>query len=156
MRSANALLLLPQASGVLPAGSQVTALLTGQSLSVSAGLQSSLTLPVPPVATEAREAAAAPLKLAGAGAKPIIGVLTVSDRASRGLYEDVSGPLIVEVLGEYLETDCHYVCRMVPDEIDDIEAALREFVAVGAALVCTTGGTGPSPRDVTPEAMARV
>ena len=96
------------------------------------------------------------VRLAGKAAKPIIGVLTVSDRASRGLYEDVSGPLIVQVLAEYLATDCHYMCRMVADEIPHIQSALREMVAAGCALVCTTGGTGPAERDVTPEAMALV
>lgn len=155
MRSANALLELPQASGSLPIGSQVTALLIGHSLPLTAALHSRLTIPVPPPRS-AGGGGGEVLKLAGAAAKPIIGVLTVSDRASRGVYEDVSGPLIVEVLNEYLATECHYVCQMVADEVPDIQGALLSMVAMGCALVCTTGGTGPAARDVTPEAMALV
>jgi len=135
-------------------GTQVTALLTSTSLSVTARVHTGLSLPVPPPSSGAADQA--PWKLAGGADKPIIGVLTVSDRASRGVYEDVSGPLIGEVLREYLATECHYMTRMVPDEISDIVAALREMVAAGCALVCTTGGTGPAARDVTPEAMALV
>ena len=135
-------------------GTQVTALLTSTSLSVTARVHTGLSLPVAPPSSGVADQA--PWKLAGAAAKPIIGVLTVSDRASRGVYEDVSGPLIGEVLREYLATECHFITRMVPDEISDIAAGLREMVAAGCALVCTTGGTGPAERDVTPEAMALV
>lgn len=88
-----------------------------------------------------------------AAALPTIGILTISDRASRGEYEDLSGPAIEEVLREYITTDCTYVRRVIPDEQPDIVAAIRQFAAEGAALVCTTGGTGPTQRDVTPEAM---
>jgi len=154
MRSADALLQLPQASGCLPTGSLVTALLIGHSLSITSALQSSVAIPFPPGGVTSTSEA--PFILAGNDNKPIVGVLTVSDRASRGLYEDVSGPLIVSVLSEYLATECHYMCRMVPDEVPFIEAALRQMVAAGCALVCTTGGTGPAERDVTPEAMALV
>ena len=143
-----------QGSGTLPVGTQVTALLTSTSLSVTARVHTGLSLPVAPPSSGAAEPA--PWKLAGATAKPIIGVLTVSDRASRGVYEDVSGPLIGQVLREYLATDCHWITRMVPDELSDIAAALRDMVAAGCSLVCTTGGTGPAARDVTPEAMALV
>jgi molybdopterin adenylyltransferase len=86
-------------------------------------------------------------------AKPKIGILTISDRASRGEYEDLSGPAIEEALRDYLATDCEYERRVVSDERDDIAAALRSFVAERCALICTTGGTGPAPRDVTPEAI---
>jgi molybdopterin adenylyltransferase len=87
---------------------------------------------------------------------PLIGILTVSDRASRGQYEDLSGPAIQEALEDYLATPCAFERVVVPDEVDEIVSALRDFVERGAALVCTTGGTGPSPRDVTPEAMEEV
>ena len=89
-------------------------------------------------------------------AKPKIGVLTVSDRASEGVYEDVSGPAIESVLREFLSTECDYERKVVPDEVPAIVRAIEEFVGDGCALVCTTGGTGPSPRDVTPEAMDEV
>ena len=86
---------------------------------------------------------------------PKIGILTISDRASRGIYEDQSGPAIEEVLREYIATTCDYVRRVIPDEMEQIEAAIRELAAEGCGLVCTTGGTGPAPRDVTPEALER-
>jgi molybdopterin adenylyltransferase len=88
-----------------------------------------------------------------AAAPPKIGILTISDRASSGGYEDLSGPAIEEVLREYLATPCDYLRRMVPDEKPQIVAAIQEFAEMGCGLICTTGGTGPAPRDVTPEAM---
>ena len=88
--------------------------------------------------------------------RPKIGVLTISDRASRGEYEDRSGPAITGALQEYLVTDCEYLVRVIPDEVSDITAGIRELVAEGCCLICSTGGTGPAPRDVTPEAMAEV
>ena len=87
---------------------------------------------------------------------PKIGILTISDRATQGVNEDVSGPAIESVLREFLATACEYERRMVADEVQDIVCAIEDFVADGCALVCTTGGTGPSPRDVTPEAMDEV
>ncbi len=87
---------------------------------------------------------------------PKIGILTVSDRASDGTYEDLSGPAIESALRDYLSTDCRYERVVVPDEIPTIAEAVRRFATDGCGLICTTGGTGPSPRDVTPEAMAQV
>jgi molybdopterin adenylyltransferase len=87
---------------------------------------------------------------------PRIGILTISDRASLGVYEDASGPAIEAALREYLATTCEYERRVIPDEIPDIVAALNEFVARDCCLVVTTGGTGPAPRDVTPEAIEQV
>ena len=84
-----------------------------------------------------------------------IGILTVSDRASRGEYEDESGPAIVATLREFLACDWTPVVRVVPDERPQIEAALVELCAA-CGLVVTTGGTGPAPRDVTPEATVAV
>jgi molybdenum cofactor synthesis domain-containing protein len=79
-------------------------------------------------------------------------VLTASDRVSRGVVEDTSGNLLEELLrGEGFEVER----RVVPDEQDQITAALRELVA-RAQLVLTTGGTGLTPRDVTPEATREV
>jgi len=84
-----------------------------------------------------------------------LGILTVSDRASRGEYEDKSGPAIVATLAEFLSCTWTPVVRVVPDERPLIEAALIELCAT-CGLVVTTGGTGPAPRDVTPEATAAV
>ena len=86
-------------------------------------------------------------------ALPKIGVLTVSDRASRGEYEDQSGPAIAAALRDYLATECDYQRVVIPDEVEQIAGAIRRCAADGCCLVCTTGGTGPAPRDVTPEAM---
>ncbi len=88
--------------------------------------------------------------------KPQIGILTVSDRASAGEYEDLSGPAIEKALRDYLVTDCDYLRRIVPDERQEIADAIRDFEKIGCALICTTGGTGPAPRDVTPEAIRDV
>jgi molybdopterin adenylyltransferase len=86
-----------------------------------------------------------------------IGIVTVSDRASRGEYEDLGGPAIVAELKRILATPWEAVPRVVPDEQPQIEAALRELCdEQGCSLVVTTGGTGPAPRDVTPEATAAV
>ena len=87
---------------------------------------------------------------------PRIGILTVSDRATRGEYEDLSGPAIEEALRDYLATECAFERRLVVDEVPEIVGAIRAFAAQGCALICSTGGTGPAPRDVTPEAMDEV
>jgi len=86
-----------------------------------------------------------------------IGVVTVSDRASRGLYEDKGGPGIVAALTDLLASPWHPVARVIPDERQTIEAALIELADREACpLILTTGGTGPAIRDVTPEATEAV
>ncbi len=86
-----------------------------------------------------------------------IGVVTVSDRASAGTYEDKGGPAIVEVLGEILVSPWQPVTRLVPDDVEGIAAALIELADIeSCSLVFTTGGTGPALRDVTPEATQSV
>ncbi len=86
-----------------------------------------------------------------------IGIVTVSDRASRGEYDDLGGPAIREEMGRILTTPWEPVARVVPDEQSEIEAALRDLCdSEGCCLVVTTGGTGPAPRDVTPEATEAV
>ena len=86
-----------------------------------------------------------------------IGVLTVSDRASRGVYEDKSGPAIVECLRDILSCPWEPVARVIPDEQERIETTLKARCDdEGCGLVVTTGGTGPAARDVTPEATEAV
>ncbi|MCC7382396.1 MAG: molybdopterin adenylyltransferase [Deltaproteobacteria bacterium] len=86
-----------------------------------------------------------------------IGVVTVSDRASRGEYQDLGGPAIIEYLGEVLTSPWEPVARVIADERPLIEATLKSLVDTeGCCLVVTTGGTGPALRDVTPEATEAV
>jgi len=88
---------------------------------------------------------------------PRIGILTVSDRASSGAYEDKGGPAIREWLTQAIKSDWEAVTRVIPDDEALIEAILRELCDFDACcLVVTTGGTGPAPRDVTPEATEKV
>lgn len=84
------------------------------------------------------------------------GVLTVSDRASRGEYEDRGGPAVVACLEEFVKTPFGPVTRVVPDEQPLVEQALRDLAGEGCCLVVTTGGTGPARRDVTVEATEAV
>ena len=86
-----------------------------------------------------------------------IGILTVSDRAFRGVYEDLGGPAIHDYLSEVLTNEWEPVAVVVPDEMDAIESALVSMVdARGCSLVVTTGGTGPAVRDITPDATEAV
>lgn len=86
-----------------------------------------------------------------------IGILTISDRASRGEYEDLAGPAIHAWLERAITSPWQPVSRIVPDGVESVAAALLEFCDNdGVDLVLTTGGTGPSPRDQTPEAMQAV
>jgi molybdopterin adenylyltransferase len=86
-----------------------------------------------------------------------IGIVTVSDRASRGEYQDLGGPAIHDCLKEILTCDWQPVPRIIPDERPLIEQTLRDLCDVeGCCLVVTTGGTGPAKRDVTPEATEAV
>ena len=86
-----------------------------------------------------------------------IGRLTISDRASAGIYADQSGPAIESVLRDAFGDGLNFVASIVPDEIETISAALRDLAdAEQCDLIVTTGGTGISPRDVTPEATLAV
>ena len=85
-----------------------------------------------------------------------IGILTVSDRASRGEYADEGGPAIRAYLAEVLASAWEVRERIVPDDLETIASAIHEMADAGCCLVVTTGGTGPAPRDVTPEATERV
>jgi molybdopterin adenylyltransferase len=82
-----------------------------------------------------------------------IGIVTVSDRASAGTYQDISGPAIEAFLREVLTTPWRAARRLVPDGIDSVRDALIDLADhEKCALILTTGGTGPAPRDLTPEA----
>jgi len=86
----------------------------------------------------------------------LIGILTVSDRASRGEYADEGGPAIRDYLADVLASSWEPRARVVPDDRAAIAAAIRDLAAAGCCLIVTTGGTGPAPRDVTPEATEQV
>lgn len=89
-------------------------------------------------------------------AKIKIGILTVSDRASKGIYEDLSGKEIRKVVDYYTDTSCEFVYHIIPDEEEVILEKLISLADIDKCnLVFTTGGTGPALRDVTPEATEK-
>ena len=85
-----------------------------------------------------------------------IGIVTVSDRASRGEYEDRGGPAIQAYLEEVMESPWHPVSKVVPDDQTIVEKTLIDLAGSGCCLIVTTGGTGPAARDVTPDATENV
>ena len=86
-----------------------------------------------------------------------IGIVVTSDRASAGVYQDLGGPAIRETMQAYLQSPWTDVYRLIPDDQATIEATLIELCdGEHCDLVVTTGGTGPAPRDVTPEATEAV
>ena len=85
-----------------------------------------------------------------------IGIVSISDRASTGAYEDQGLPALQEWLGKALRNPITFAPRLIPDEQARISATLIELVDAGCSLVLTTGGTGPALRDVTPEATLAV
>lgn len=86
-----------------------------------------------------------------------VGILVISDRASRGEYEDQSGPAISAFLNRAVRSNWIAIVKIVPDGVDSVASALVEMAdGEGCDLVLTTGGTGPAPRDLTPEATRRV
>jgi molybdopterin adenylyltransferase len=85
-----------------------------------------------------------------------IGIVSVSDRASSGVYVDKGLPALKDWLVRALRNTITFEERLIPDEQAGISAALIELVEAGCSLVLTTGGTGPAPRDVTPEATLAV
>jgi len=86
-----------------------------------------------------------------------IGIVTASDRASAGVYEDLSGQAIIDTLNDYLTSEWQPVYRVIPDEQQVVEKALIELAdKEQCSLIVTTGGTGPAPRDMVPEATENV
>ena len=89
--------------------------------------------------------------------KARIGIITASDRASKGIYEDLSGRAIIDTMNDYLTSPWEEVYRCVEDDQQTLEETMKDLVDnEGCCLVVTTGGTGPSARDVTPEATEAV
>ena len=85
-----------------------------------------------------------------------IGIVSISDRASTGVYEDKGLPALQTWLSHALKNPLQFESRLIPDEKERISATLIELVEAGCSLVLTTGGTGPAIRDVTPEATLAV
>jgi molybdopterin adenylyltransferase len=85
-----------------------------------------------------------------------IGIVSISDRASTGVYEDKGLPALKDWLSRALKNTIHFEPRLIPDEQERISATLIELVDAGCSLVLTTGGTGPALRDVTPEATLAI
>jgi len=85
-----------------------------------------------------------------------IGIVSISDRASTGVYEDKGLPALKTWLTQALKNSIEFEARLIPDEKEGISAALVELVDAGCSLVLTTGGTGPAIRDVTPEATLAI
>src|ERR1043165_7114354 len=83
-----------------------------------------------------------------------VGIITVSDRASKGLYDDLGGPALKQAAAGYGWTVA--ADALVPDEKRDIQRAIREQIAKGCQLILTTGGSGVALRDVTPEAVREI
>ncbi|QCT94613.1 molybdopterin adenylyltransferase [Caminibacter mediatlanticus TB-2] len=85
-----------------------------------------------------------------------IGIVTISDRASAGIYEDKSGKEIEKFLRENITNDFEITYKLIPDEFEEIVKTLKDLVNQKCSLIITTGGTGPAKRDVTPEATREV
>jgi molybdopterin adenylyltransferase len=82
--------------------------------------------------------------------------VTMSDRAASGIYEDLSGPAIEAIIASHFADDLEFIRRLIPDDEALIQDTLRELCDSECPLIVTTGGTGPGPRDVTPEATRAI
>ncbi|SMO47719.1 molybdopterin adenylyltransferase [Gracilimonas mengyeensis] len=85
-----------------------------------------------------------------------IGIITSSDRASEGVYDDRSGPAIKEYFSERLQNSLEWKYKVIPDEYEMLTKTMIDMCDEGCSLICTTGGTGPAKRDITPEATEYV
>lgn len=86
-----------------------------------------------------------------------VGIIVASDRASSRVYEDISGKAIIEVLNDFIANDWEHCYEVIPDDYESIVEMMKRMSDVDRCdLIVTTGGTGPAPRDVTPEATEEV
>jgi len=85
-----------------------------------------------------------------------IAIVTMSDRASAGIYDDRSGKEIEKYLSENIKNSYEIIYKLIPDDYTKIVETLNELIEMSCSLILTTGGTGPAPRDVTPEATKEV
>lgn len=85
-----------------------------------------------------------------------IGIITSSDRASKGVYEDLSGPAIKDYLNQRLKNPLEWTYKIVPDDYETLKETMLVMCDDGCSMILTTGGTGPAKRDVTPEATEAV
>ncbi|MBR59618.1 MAG: molybdopterin adenylyltransferase [Euryarchaeota archaeon] len=91
------------------------------------------------------------------GDNSTLGIITVSDRASKGEYEDEGGPAILQFFEQALASSADVIYRCIPDDLDTIKQTMIEFAdEIGCDIIITTGGTGPAKRDVTPDATISV
>ena len=91
------------------------------------------------------------------GDNSTLGIITVSDRASKGEYEDEGGPAILQFFEQALASSADVIYRCIPDDLDTIKQTMIEFAdEIGCDVIITTGGTGPAKRDVTPDATISV
>ena len=161
MVGADALLELPKGDGFVEAGTKLPCVLIGgwpqmrRSRCDAPGTEIVVVGDEPTPATRAIDSESKPQEASSSQVR--IGVLTVSDRASAGVYEDLSGPAIQKYLTRVVSVPFRFDVRLVADERALIEAELCTLCDdMGCDLVVTTGGTGPAPRDVTPEATVAV
>ncbi len=86
-----------------------------------------------------------------------VGILTISDRASSGIYEDLGGPEIKRILKDWILNDIEFFYEIIPDEFEKIEEKLIKFCdELKCDMIFTTGGTGPAKRDITPEVTTEI
>ena len=158
MVGADALIELPKGEGFAEAGMKFPCVLIGGCPQMRRSRCDAPGTEVVYEATPATNATNRDVQTHDASSEEVrIGVLTVSDRASAGVYEDLSGPAIQKYMARVLSVPFRFDVRLVADERALIEAELRTLCDdMRCDLVVTTGGTGPAPRDVTPEATAAV
>ncbi|MFA9289818.1 MAG: molybdopterin adenylyltransferase [Solirubrobacteraceae bacterium] len=85
-----------------------------------------------------------------------IGIIITSDRASKGLYKDLSGEALKNILKLYIKNEINFEYRLIPDEYLEVVASFKELILLNCSLIFTSGGTGPAKRDITVEATEAI